>query len=136
MNPMTCILDDVSKIGGKIRKLRQLREMSQEGLGSEVGLTQAQISKIERDESDVDTELLIRIAKVFDVAPAMFFEKDDSRLFQSEPSVHFSGDPSASLANMLRYFSQLNEENQELAVKLIQSILEAQKNASGRTFPR
>lgn len=51
---------------------------------------------------------------------------------EEKVGIFFSGEPSDRFANMLRYFAELSEDNQELAVKIIQQLRDAQKNATSR----
>lgn len=55
------------KIGSKIRKVRELRGLSQENLADELGMSSTGYGKIERDEVSVSFDRLQQISKVLGV---------------------------------------------------------------------
>ena len=67
--------------GGRIRRLRQERGWSQAQLGKKLGVHQKQISGYERGVHFPQTDLLIRIAEVFDVSLDFlaFDNRDDTQ---------------------------------------------------------
>jgi DNA-binding XRE family transcriptional regulator len=75
----------MSTLGTAIRTLRARVGLSQEGLAALVGLSQGQISRIERDRSEVvRPQLLVRLASVLGVAPAELLP--DATPWRSEPN--------------------------------------------------
>jgi transcriptional regulator with XRE-family HTH domain len=56
------------KIGEKIKKLREFRNLTQEHLAKTLDMTQAGYSRIERDEVDLNLNRLEQIAKVLNVS--------------------------------------------------------------------
>jgi len=56
-------------LGQKIKKLRELKNLTQEHLAIELGLTQSAYSKIESGEVDVPYSRLEQIAKVLELRP-------------------------------------------------------------------
>jgi transcriptional regulator with XRE-family HTH domain len=54
--------------------LRVSRAITQEALADAIGVSNSQVSHIERGERDVDTELLAKIADALGVSPAELFE--------------------------------------------------------------
>ena len=55
-------------IGRKISRIRELRNMKQEALAAELGISQQAVSKLEQNES-IDEVYLERIAKALGVNP-------------------------------------------------------------------
>mgnify|MGYP002713279769 CR=1 FL=1 len=55
-------------LGSKIKQLRQARGWTQEELASQIGVKQKQISSYERGTSNPTTDVLIKIAQVFEVS--------------------------------------------------------------------
>ena len=51
-----------------IRQLRKQRSISQKMLGEEIGLSQQVISRMERDRSKIQVDVLINLAKYFHVS--------------------------------------------------------------------
>src|SRR6185437_10301124 len=56
-------------LGQKIKKLRELKNLTQEHLATELGLSQSAYSKIETGEVDVPYSRLEQIAKVLELKP-------------------------------------------------------------------
>ena len=54
--------------GQRIRELRLERNMTQDQLAKELGVTQKNISKYELEQLDLSTESLIQIRRLFDVS--------------------------------------------------------------------
>jgi len=61
------------KIGLKIRKVREEREITQEQLALNAGLNRAYIGYIERGERNPSTDTLVKIAKALKVSPKDLF---------------------------------------------------------------
>lgn len=61
------------KIGDRIRKIRREKELSQEFVAERLGVTQAYISAIENNKSDLNSDLISKLAQVLDVSPSEFF---------------------------------------------------------------
>ncbi len=55
-------------IGERIIKLRKEKSWSQTDLASEINASRIMIGKYERNESDPSADVLVRLAKVFDVS--------------------------------------------------------------------
>ncbi len=62
------------KIGDRIRKYRQLADLSQEFVAESIGMSGGNFGKIERGEIDVNTDYLEKLAKLFKVQVASFFD--------------------------------------------------------------
>lgn len=60
-------------VGGRVRALRKLRDMSQTALANEVGLTFQQIQKYERGFNRISASTLYKIAGALGTVPAAFF---------------------------------------------------------------
>jgi transcriptional regulator with XRE-family HTH domain len=63
------------KIGERIRKFRQLADLSQEFVAEEIGMSGGNFGKIERSEIDVNTETLEKLARLFKIPVAYFFDE-------------------------------------------------------------
>jgi len=59
---------DSPRIGHRIRKLREMRNLTQEHLAEQLGISVSGFSRIERDEVKVSGERLIRIAELLEVS--------------------------------------------------------------------
>ena len=68
-------------VGTKIKKLRELRNITQDFLAEQLGVSQNAYSKIERDETDVSFSRLTQIAKVLDLDVLDVIGFDEKKLF-------------------------------------------------------
>ena len=64
----------MKKIGERIKKWRLIKELTQDALAEELGMTKSAYSKIERGETDANVSRLLRIAEVLEVKVTDFFE--------------------------------------------------------------
>jgi transcriptional regulator with XRE-family HTH domain len=62
------------KIGDRIRKFRQLAGLNQEVVAEEIGMSGGNFGKIERGEIDINTDYLLKLAKLFKVTVSDFFD--------------------------------------------------------------
>jgi transcriptional regulator with XRE-family HTH domain len=60
-------------IGKRIRKIRESKDLSQENVGGELGMSGSAYSKIERGQTEASTTKLIKIAVILGVDVADFF---------------------------------------------------------------
>jgi len=61
-------------VGSRVRLRRQLKKMSQEKLGDELGVTFQQVQKYERGANRVGASRLYRLSRVLEVPVQFFFE--------------------------------------------------------------
>lgn len=54
--------------GKIIKELRVERKMSQEELAQKLNITQSTVGKYEREDRDLNTELIIKICRLFNVS--------------------------------------------------------------------
>jgi len=55
--------------GEKIRMIRELRGWSQENVAARIGIGQNALSKIETNQTKLDSKMLVKIAEVLEVSP-------------------------------------------------------------------
>jgi transcriptional regulator with XRE-family HTH domain len=70
-------------IGHKIRKIREIKGLSQEYVSSKLGITQNSYSKIERGETNVDEDKLSQIATALDVDKDVIKNFSEQFIFHS-----------------------------------------------------
>jgi transcriptional regulator with XRE-family HTH domain len=63
-------------IGGRLRGLRRLRNMSQRTLAFRAGISQTQLSKIERNVSAPRYSTIVRLARELGVEPEYFTDPE------------------------------------------------------------
>ncbi len=61
-------------VGLEIRLLRERKKITGKDLSERVGLSQSQMSRLEKGQRRIDTKLLDKIAEALDVKPSFFFE--------------------------------------------------------------
>lgn len=64
-------------VGGRVRRARLAKGMSQEALGAAIGLTFQQVQKYEKGTNRIGSSRLVQIAAVFGASVAWFFEGFD-----------------------------------------------------------
>jgi transcriptional regulator with XRE-family HTH domain len=73
----------MSGVGNKIKKIRELRNFSQNYIADQLGITQATYSKIENDEIDINISRLNQISKTLGVRVEDIFAFDEKFIFQN-----------------------------------------------------
>lgn len=68
-------------LGIKIKKLRELRDFTQEYVANEIGLDQSAYSRLEKGETKITFDRLSKIAKVLNVEPEGIYSFDESNIF-------------------------------------------------------
>lgn len=70
------------KVGESIKKLRELKNLTQQHMATELDLSVSGYGKIERDETDVSISKLERIAEVLGVDMNTILSFDSKNVFQ------------------------------------------------------
>lgn len=115
------------RVGQRIRAYRLSRSMSQEALGSRVGVTFQQIQKYERGTNRVGSSRLLKIARVLDVPVSALFGDSEG---EGEGADTIAGLPTGLLTqpHALRLLKALgtitDAKLRELLVQLAERIAE------------
>ena len=72
-------------IGAQIKVLREQRQITGKDLAKQIGLSQSQMSRLEKGQRRIDTEILAKIAGALDVPPALFFGDAQGSAAETEP---------------------------------------------------
>jgi transcriptional regulator with XRE-family HTH domain len=64
-------------IGLEIKLLRERKGMSGKELAEKLGLSQSQVSRLEKGQRRINAETLHRIAEILEVSPAAFFQEEE-----------------------------------------------------------
>lgn len=75
-------------LGHKIRKVRELKNKTQDHVAEEIGMTSSGYSRIERGEVRVSLERLEQIARALEVSPLELTRFDESVFFTNYDSAH------------------------------------------------
>ena len=79
------------KIGLKIKKIRELKNLTQEHVAGKLSMTQSAYSKIENEESDISYKRLEQIASLFDMLPEELISFNDALVFNLTKNKKASG---------------------------------------------
>ncbi|MES2387833.1 MAG: helix-turn-helix transcriptional regulator [Bacteroidota bacterium] len=118
------------RIGRKIKKIRELRDFTQEYVAYEIGMTQSSYSDIERGNTDVSFTAIEKIAGVLEVSPTALIEFDENVVFNNAPYAHQTlayGDSHITHNGITEKFEKLYEEKTKLLEDKIKLLEE--KNA-------
>jgi transcriptional regulator with XRE-family HTH domain len=69
----------IASIGGRLRRLRKERRLTQSELARQIGIQQSDLSRMEKGEYRVSLDNLFKILNVFDVEVTEFFEGREVR---------------------------------------------------------
>ena len=69
------------QIGGKIKKLRELKNLTQSHMAEKLGLSQSAYSKIELGETEISYKRLTQIASVLNLKPEEITNFSDNMVF-------------------------------------------------------
>lgn len=117
-------------VGGRVRLRRTLLGMSQEKLGTAIGLTFQQVQKYERGANRIGASRLFELSRILDVPVSFFFDdmpsvKAAARLALSEEGKGFEPDPLAkreTLELVRAYYRILNPQVRRKVFELIKSL--------------
>lgn len=102
----------MNNIGHRIRRFREEKGFSQEYMALELEISQASYARLESQESRLDVQRLIRIAKILQVHFAQLIGEEPQNIFHqnNEKSNQVNG-----------FVQNLYQESQEIIQKLIDS---------------
>ena len=70
----------MAHVGSKIKKLREMRNFTQQHMAKKLGLTQSSYSKIESGETKIDIPKLQKLAEVLSVEVSELLDKGDNQV--------------------------------------------------------
>ena len=114
------------KVGNKVKRLRELKNYTQEYMADKLGISQTQFSKLERDESEISISRLQEISDIFEMKIEDILSFDERFIFNS-----FNNEQSA--VNI--YNQQVNEQMQKLyedKIKLMEEIIKLKNDEIAR----
>jgi transcriptional regulator with XRE-family HTH domain len=94
-------------IGSKIRKVREIKGISQQYLADKIGVSQVAVSKIEKGEIKVDDKLLENIANALEVDKETILNFSDNYVFNNCSN---SGNHNTYQINPIEIIQNLNEK--------------------------
>lgn len=106
----------MKSIGSNIRRIRERKGYSQEFVAHELGINQSTYGKIEREDTNISVERLLKIADILEEELASFLEIGTKNTFNNQTN---SGNGYVETIN--NDFKELISELKEVYEKLIQS---------------
>ena len=106
---------DNLKIGNKIKKLRELKNLTQDHMAKSIGITQSAYSRIELGETEITYSKLEKISEELGMKPEEIIAFNESMVFNVMNN---------QTGNGLVIHNQVNDENKSLYEKLIQQLQE------------
>jgi transcriptional regulator with XRE-family HTH domain len=107
-------------IGHKIKKIRDERNFSQAEMADFLGMSQSAYSRMERDETPVVMDELVRYAKTLNV-PIQDFLPDFINV--QNVNDHGQGGPNLIMGDF-HYHQNGDTESQKLMIQILQKVLE------------
>lgn len=113
--PNIYLLDEIrfvnqASIGTQIRKIRESKDLSQENVAEELGITKGSLSKIENGATNVPVTRLIQIAKVLGVGIAEFFKTSQSSNKAEDPSKQYGFATKGDVEELMKMIDFLKSE--------------------------
>lgn len=105
-------------IGYRIRKLREAKDLSQENIAFELGLSRSAYNKIETGSTSPNTNRLQEIAKVLEVDITEFFK--DSKAFgkAEDPKLQYGFATKSDIEEMMKVIQSMLTDINELKTSL------------------
>jgi transcriptional regulator with XRE-family HTH domain len=117
------------EIGEKVKKVRELRNYTQEYVAQELGITQESYSRIEANKSTLTIQRLDKIAEVLKVNVFDLLSFDEKYIFQE--SFHNQQHSSNYFGNASNKKEELYEriiEQQKNEIEFLKSLLKKENN--------
>jgi transcriptional regulator with XRE-family HTH domain len=109
-------------LGEKIKKIRDLKGMTQEDIASKLNISSQAYSKIERNETKIDDKRLEQIANALDV-PAESIQKFDESNFFISNLKECENSQSLGMMNTVNNYYY----NTDQAITVLENLIELQK---------
>jgi len=71
----------MDNLGEKIKKIRELRNISRKYVANELMISTTSYGKIERNEHDITVKRLARISEILNVRMSVIIDFDENKLF-------------------------------------------------------
>lgn len=121
------------QVGKQIRRIRQGKELSQENVAEELGITKGAFSKIENGTTNVPLARLLQVAKVLEVDITEFFKDSKAVNKAEDPKLQYGFATKSDIEEMMKVIqSMLNDINELKASLTAQSKPAAKKSKTKR----
>lgn len=121
------------QVGKQIRRIRQGKELSQENVAEELGITKGAFSKIENGTTNVPLARLLQVAKVLEVDITEFFKDSKAVSKAEDPKLQYGFATKSDIEEMMKVIqSMLNDINELKASLTKQGKPAAKKSKTNR----
>lgn len=135
------IFNNMIKVGNKIRKIRELKNLTPKDMGDRLGLTPQGYTKIENETSGLSVERLLEIADILGVKPEEILNFDEQQVFNNYGEIREN--KSVGINNIFNNFpeelkklyeenSRLQEEKNKLQAEMIEMLKEKLNGYEGK----
>ena len=100
-----------SKIGYRIRKIRENKDYSQENMAAELNITGSAYAKIERGETDPSANRLIQIAQILEVDVTEFFKENKA---EESNTLQYGFATKGDIEELNKGLAELKRQNERL----------------------
>lgn len=111
----------MESIGEKIKNIRELRNLTQDYMATQLGITQAGYSKMESGTSQINYQKLVEIAKILDISLEDMLGFDSQKYFNSFNNVKGNNNGSVTINVADVDIKQLYEDKIFLLNKLLKN---------------
>ena len=121
-------------LGDKIKKLRELKNYTQQYMANQLEISQSGYGKIERSDSDINLSRITQISEILNVSRAVLLEFNSDEILthlqnekanktyqlkvQSKNTSHQNGISDDDISTLMDIIRSLKEENKLLKAKL------------------
>ena len=121
----------MNKVGFKIKKLRELKDLSQEYMAKELNLSQQSYSRLERGDTQISYERLEKIAAILKIKTEDIISFDENMVFNNINSQHINnGYIYQTISDNERTLFQDRIKHLEAEVTFLRSIIQQNKKSN------
>lgn len=106
------------QVGKQIRRIRQGKELSQENVAEELGITKGAFSKIENGTTNVPLARLLQVAKVLEVDITEFFKDTKAVSKAEDPKSQYGFATKSDIEEMMKVIQNMLHDINELKASL------------------
>jgi len=120
----------MTTLGTKIKKIRELRNLTQDYMADKLGISQSAYSKLETDETTISQERLVQIAKALDITVQDILSFDEKMFFNFT-----NNHDNASFGYIIHNHVQLSDNERKLyedKIRLMEELIDQLKKEVAR----
>lgn len=106
--------------GDKIKRIREIKGLTQEDVAKKLNLTHQAYSRMERGETNISAERIVKIAEVLDVSVDDIFKLDDKKIIINSNTNH-----GETKDNAIQFHLTINESDK--AIEILEKMIKSQQ---------